>query len=75
MNLIQKSECAFVPICGQLRVKAFGTQSLQVMRVDVVTLDHAIESLAIDRQHARRGLFVAVGMLKDTRNVTSFDYR
>ena len=52
----------------------FGAQSFEVMRIEVMTLDHAIESLAIDRQHARRGLLVAVRMLQHTRNVTSFDH-
>jgi hypothetical protein len=54
--------------------ESFRAHSFQVMRIDVVTFDHAIESFAIDGQHTRRGLFVTVGMLQDTRNVTSFDY-
>ena len=52
----------------------FGAHRFEMMRIDVVTLDHAIESLAIDCQHTRRGLLVAVRMLQHARNVTSFDY-
>jgi hypothetical protein len=52
----------------------FGAQSFEVLRVDVMTFDHAIESLAIDSQHARGGLFVTVSMFQHTRHVTPFDY-
>jgi hypothetical protein len=74
MDPIQKSVCAFVPYCGSATAEGFGPHRFQVMRIDVVTLDHAIESLAIDGQHARGGLFVALRMLQHTRNITSFDY-
>ena len=64
----------YVPLvlfCGLTTARA---HRLKVMRIDVVTLDHAIESLAIDGQHTCRGLLVAVRMLQHTRNVTSLDY-
>ena len=69
------SLCAFCAFCGSTTAEGFGPQSCEMMRIDVVTLDHAIESLAIDGQHARRGLFVATRVFEHTRDVTSFDYR
>ena len=64
---------ALVPL-WLIMARDFRPQRFDVIRIDVMTFDHAIESLAIDGQHARRGLFVAVRVLQDTRNVTSFDY-
>lgn len=64
----------FVPDCGSTAAEGFGAQGFQVMRIDMVTLDHAIESLAIDCQHSRCGLFVATRVFEHTRDVTPFDY-
>ena len=44
-------------------------------RVDVVTLDHAIECFAIDVQHARGSLLVAARVLQHLRYITSLDLR
>ncbi len=57
------SLCELCAFCGSTMAEGFGAHRFEVMRVDVVTFDHAIESLAIDSQHARGGLFVAVCML------------
>jgi hypothetical protein len=40
----------------------------------MVTLNHAIECLAIDGQQARCRLFVPAGVLEHARNVTSLNY-
>jgi len=52
----------------------FKTMGLQQMKVDVVTLDHAIESLAVHGEHARGSLFVAAGVLEHASNIAPFDY-
>ena len=43
------------------------------IELDVMSLDHAVESLAIDFQHARRRLFVTGGVRKHARDVPPFD--
>ena len=40
----------------------FGAQCASVMAVDVVSLDHAIESFPVHREHTRSSLFVATSM-------------
>src|SRR5262245_10920703 len=46
---LSKNHCVpFVPYCGSTMAEGFGPHSFEMMRIDVVTLDHAIESLAID---------------------------
>ncbi len=44
------------------------------MAIDVVSLDHAIEGFAINRENTCRGLFVSAGVFQHTGNVTSLDY-
>src|SRR5215203_4225887 len=46
-----------------------------MLSVDVVTLYHSIQSLAIDREQTRRCLFVSTSMLKHARHVAAFYYR
>ena len=46
-----------------------------MLAVNVVSLDHAVESLAIHGQNARRGLFVAARVFENTSYVPSFDLR
>ena len=45
------------------------------MAIDVVSLDHAIEGFAIDRENTRRGLFVSARVFQHAGNVASLDYR
>jgi len=42
--------------------------------IDVVTLDHAVEGLAVHGQNAGRRLLVATGVLEDLRDVAAFDF-
>ena len=42
---------------------------------DAMTLNHAVESLAIDVHEASGGLLIAIGVLEHTRYVASFDDR
>jgi len=44
------------------------------LKLDAVSLDHAVERLAIDTQQARCGLFVAAGMMQHARDITSFNF-
>jgi len=53
--------------------RGFRAQRFDVIRIDVMTFDHAVESLAIDREEARRGLLVAASMFEYARDVTAFD--
>ena len=69
-----KSQSGFDPKFSMC-LRCLRAHGFEMMSIDVVTLDHAIESLAIDGQHARRGLLVAARMFEHTRNVTSLDNR
>src|SRR5689334_9828261 len=50
-----------------------GAQGTGVLTVNVMSLDHAVESLAIDGEHAGRGLLVAARVFEHTSNVPSLD--
>src|SRR6185295_19639814 len=54
---------------------SLGAQCTSVLAVDIVSFDHAIESLSIDGEHARRGLLVSACMFENPSNVTSLDFR
>jgi len=45
------------------------------MTINIVSFDHAIEGLAIDRENTRRGLFVSASVFQHTGNVSSLDGR
>ena len=45
------------------------------MTINVVSLDHAIEGLAIDRENTRRGLFVSASVFQHALNMASLDGR
>ena len=51
-----------------------GAQRAGMVTVYVVSLDHAIECLAIDREHTRRSLFVATCVDQHAGDITSFDF-
>ena len=51
-----------------------GPQGAGVLAINIVPFDHAIESLSIDGQYARRGLFVTARVIQNTSNVPSFDF-
>ena len=42
---------------------------------DLVALDHSIQGLSIDGEHARCGLLVSTRVLEDTSDVSTFDLR
>src|ERR1051325_1970523 len=65
------ASCAFLWLVSSGGLRA---DRLHMMRIDVMTFDHAIERLAIDGQQARRRLFVATSVLEHARDVTTFDY-
>jgi len=44
------------------------------LEFDVVSLDHAIERLAIYTEYARCGLLVAAGVFQNAGNVTAFNF-
>ena len=47
----------------------------RVSHVDVMTLDHSIESLTIDFEHTRRCLLVSTRMFEHPGDVSSFNFR
>ena len=61
---MKNSILCFVPV---------GLRPGPVMTVNVVSFDHAIESLSIYGQHTGRGLFVTARVFEDSSNVPSFD--
>ena len=63
---MKNSILCFVPV---------GLRPGPVMTVNVVSFDHAIEGLAIDRENTRRGLFVSASVFQHTGNVASLDGR
>ncbi len=67
--------CAFLWLKDSVASGSLGTRARHAMTIDVVTFDHAIERLAVNRQYTRRCLLVAAGVFQHTRNVTPFDDR
>src|ERR1051325_5362666 len=73
--LIQKSVDALCASLWLTMTRRFGAQRFHVIGIDVVTLNHAIESLAIDGEDARCRLFVAASVFEYACDVTPFDHR